>query len=558
MKIHTLISLLTALAAFTLVSGCAQSPSDVSTATQPVTTSEATIPATQPEPEANHVSVEGNIFKITGQTDFDLGTLVSLQHKNDVGNGALMLADGASEGSFVSAVYDVAEFEYLVATWNADVPEDTTVEILARAFITGTRNGETQNDWTGWLSWGEWSLYSRRASTDETDNAAGHGSDGWAFMQTDEFAVRGDSGATMVQLKAVLRRADPAAPPPVLRQITATFRNSNDGKAIKPTYIEEPVGLLPEINIGSPAYSQMVRDPAIGDSICSPTTASVLLNDRDPGLDLLPEELALSTQDFNYGFGNWAYTMAAAAAYGYETYAQYGDFDIMLQELSKGNSVGMSVRYSNTKGGKYPYLENGAATGTPGHLIAITGFKYIDNELYFLSSDSAASSDELCAGNVRVYKASQLKEATGSCLMYIIPSQLPEENAGTSAVSRIVCGMTKLDTENEYELSAFGKRIELPEDFTSQKTAQLGRGTLAYRIEGIKTDMPSDVPRMTANDKFFYGNISVSAAGDLVFDADAALAAAGVPAGEERLVTFYVIYNNGLMYIAEYKMQRGE
>ena len=46
-----------------------------------------------------------------------------------------------------------------------------------------------------------------------------------------------------------------------------------------------------------------------------------MLNQRDPKLDLLPEELALTVQDFEYGFGNWSYTGSAPGLYGYKSYA---------------------------------------------------------------------------------------------------------------------------------------------------------------------------------------------------------------------------------------------
>lgn len=139
-----------------------------------------------------------------------------------------------------------------------------------------------------------------------------------------------------------------------------------------------------------------------------------MLNQRDPKLDLLPEELALTVQDFEYGFENWSYTGSAPGLYGYESYAQYGNFDIIKQELSKGHTVGMSVRYASYKNGSYPYLETGAANSTGGHLITLTGFYYdeaIDNYVYY-SSDPATPNDYIASGEHRQYQEKHLKEAS--------------------------------------------------------------------------------------------------------------------------------------------------
>lgn len=115
-----------------------------------------------------------------------------------------------------------------------------------------------------------------------------------------------------------------------------------------------------------------IHNPEIGGSICSPSTISVMLNSRNSQLDILPEELALSVQDFNYGFGNWAFCASAAGLYGYESYVQYGNIDIILQELANGRSVGLSVSYSPSETSSYPYLP-GSYGGTGGHLITHAG-----------------------------------------------------------------------------------------------------------------------------------------------------------------------------------------
>ena len=131
---------------------------------------------------------------------------------------------------------------------------------------------------------------------------------------------------------------------------------------------------LPEsVKLDTPAYSQQIRERSIAGVMCSATTICVLLNDR--GEDALPEEIALLDYDFYYdGFGNWSYSVAAAGAYGYDAWCQYADLDVVKQELAHGYSVGLSVKYSDSESGSYPYLEGAPISGTAGHLITITGY----------------------------------------------------------------------------------------------------------------------------------------------------------------------------------------
>ena len=265
------------------------------------------------------IDVKGtNLIKITTATDFAAGETTGLV-QSGVGNGALALEADATEGTFTSAVYLIDDFLKMVASWNAAIYDGSSVEVFARAY--------TNDAWADWFSWGKYGMSIMRGCND--DNSV------------DEYSPGGT--ITKAQFRAVLRRDSAEIQSPVLRQITFSIK----GGDASPVYAETPVSSLPASKYNaSPAYSQIIRDPEIGGSICSPSTISVMLNSRNSQLDILPEELALSVQDFNYGFGNWAFCASAAGLYGYESYVQYGNIDIILQELANGRSVGLSVSYS--------------------------------------------------------------------------------------------------------------------------------------------------------------------------------------------------------------------
>ena len=510
------------------------------------------------------LKLEGNLVKLTSTTDFNNGTLENVVIDETVGDGAIKLADGATEGTFISAEYDITDFEEMVASWNATLPGNASVEIQARAYIVSHNEDQPRGDWSGYLTWGEFGPTVHRGGSSTNDGAV-HGGNGWVFMDQDIFSVRGVHGGVKVQFKAILRREAATDAAPVLRQINATIRNTNNGRKIEATYAEKAYeGTLPNkvMNV-APAYAQGIRHPEIGGSICSPTTISMLLNARDKSLDLLPEEVALNLFDFGNGiFGNWSYAASFAGLYGYEAYFQYASLDILMQELAKGNTVGMSVKYSNSKSGSYPYLE-GSYGSTGGHLISIVGYEYTEghegdpNYLYFISGDSYSRSD---AYSFHRYKWTQLDKAWGEKRsLYILPSQTPEVKVDR-AVARVEATL-ELVGDNTYALKANDQTIDLTK-FNQGMTGTSGRGAIGYTIEGRKVAMPTDLKEssssikyenalagLTANNIFYYDSYKLDGS-NIQFNPQSILSGAGIPAGETPAITFYFIANNGVVYIA--------
>ncbi len=474
-----------------------------------------------------------NLIKITTTADFAAGELNGLV-PSGVGDGALTLAEGATEGTFTSAEYAVPDFYKMVGTWNAAIYDGTSVEVYARAY--------TNDAWDDWFSWGEYGMSILRGS---------------AASSTDEYIPGGT--ITKAQFRAVLRRDSASLSSPVLRQLTYSVKGVKLTD-ITPTYAETPVADLPaSVYNASPAYAQGIRDPEIGGSICSPSTITVMLNARNPQLDLLPEELALSVQDFNYGFGNWAFCTSAAGLYGYEAYVQYGNIDIVLQELANGRSVGLSVSYSPRENDDYPYLP-GSYGGTGGHLITIVGYEFEDgavgdmDKLYLISSDTYSKNDAM---SFHRYPWKYFQNCWTNGVIYMV-SSAPEADAPVTGVQRFDAALEPTEEENVYTLKADGTTIDLT-DFTVGKRATLGRGVLAYTIEGIATTESVESTasivyenriQVSANNTFFYTGIKASDGGGLAFNAGDALYKAGIPEGETRTLTVYAMANNGRRYTA--------
>lgn len=469
-------------------------------------------------------SVEGNLVKITTAGDFAAGELDGLVVDETVGNGALRLSEGSASGTFVSEVIGVEPFEYLVASWNADMPQGAQLEVYVRAYV------DTHKEWSSWMGWGKWRADIRRGSSADEDSLA--------FMDVDTLTILGSSGetASLVQMKAVLT-ASAAGESPVLRQLAATYKNTLEGQAIKPLVLG--AGELPaSVRLDTPAYSQMIRRNSIANVICSATTVCVLLNDR--GEDAMPEEIALINYDKNYeGFGNWSYSIAAAGAYGYDAYCQYGDLDLVRRELADGYSVGLSVRYSNTPSGSYPYLEN-APTSTAGHLITITGYETVDGVDYFFSSDSAADSD---AASFRRYRADQLDAAWVGRMMYVVHEK---EAAPAYLPGRIAAELVPAEgTPGYYALMVDGEVVTLDSGLDGKMLRGEGGGTIvSYIEEEAVPAMPDNAKTTAANHRMSYA-IGVKD-GLLRIDTEGFMRGASGP----RTLRVLVMLNNGTTYEA--------
>ncbi len=411
--------------------------------------------------------VEGNLIKIATEEDFSKGELTSLTlTSSDVSDGALRLAEGATDGEYVSEIFATEPFEYMVASWNAEVPEGTYVEVQARAYV------DMKNSWTEWLTWGKWSKnIAERASVSESTDLA--------LVDTDIFTVLGSDGetASLVQLKVLLHSNDPAVTP-VLEQVCATYRNTLEGQEITPTQTYSAYdGELPaSVKLKVPAISQAVREPNIGNVMCSATTMCIMLNYY--GEDLLPEQVGLLNWDVYYeGFGNWPFTVAVAGMFGYESYVQYADFDVLRNELANGHIVGLNVKYSSSPNGNYPYLENGAAGSTAGHLITITGYENIDGVDYFYSTDPAAPSD---AGTYRLYRADQLLECWTQRIAYIVH----EKQQDITPIEVVDAKLVPVEGEFHLYTLDTGDAFTVNSRFRSHKLKSAGCGIAAYTIEG--------------------------------------------------------------------------
>ncbi len=334
-------------------------------------------------------------------------------------------------------LYTLRAFDTLLLSFCADVPMGSTIEVQARVRLV-------DGGFTAWFSWGVFSPYDERRSVNAQDE--------FAALDTDTLRIKNGRLADTVQLRILSKRNAQGERPALRRVVLAAKNASMEG--------EEPLSACEDVSVEAPAYSQMVRFPGIAHVICSATTIAMLLNQK--GENVLPEEIALTCYDSAYqGCGNWSFSTAVAASYGYDAYVRFATLDDLVEELRRGNAVGVSVRYTNDpKDDTLPYVEN-APCSTRGHLMVVCGFRTASNGRQFvLVHDPAAPENETVE---RLYPLEQFLDAWQGRVAYVVRRE--EQAAHCDYRPRRAPAELRPAQEESglWALYAQGKRAALPD-----------------------------------------------------------------------------------------------
>ena len=377
--------------------------------------------------------------------------------------------------------YELKTFDTLIVSFCADTPRGSTVEVEARIRLTDGRLTE-------WFSWGVWSPFADRHSKSSKGQLAD--------LDTDTLTLHEGLLGCAVQIRVTENEA-PDTARPLLRRVVLAAKNSR-------IVCEEPSAASNDVRVSAPCYSQMVRQPEISHVICSATTIAMLLNQK--GENVLPEEIALHNYDSAYdGCGNWAFSTAIAASYGYDAYVRYATLDDLVEELRRGNAVGVSVSYTNKpEDDTLPYID-GAPCRTPGHLIALCGFQTASNgKQYAIVHDPAAPENDTVE---RFYPLEQFMEAWSNRVTYIVhkeeqvnrPRYIPEH---VSAELRPAGnGLYALYTRNERVTLVHQNRFDcVAAQLVQRKGEKDADGVFSYGeitpegwIRGLKPNVPAFV-----------------------------------------------------------------
>jgi Peptidase_C39 like family len=304
---------------------------------------------------------------------------------------------GEATGPAVSGVFDLDE---LIASWNADTPAGTWVEVLVSAQL-----GER---WTKWYNLGIWAA--------DTGTVARHSvrlqGDADGYVAVDTLVISAKKAVVSgYQLKVRLFSEDGVTTPSV-RYLSAAYSTSAPKDAEPSAGNPANWGTL----LAVPECSQMVY-PDGGNVWCSPTSTAMIVSYYDNTTDCYAAVHAAVTGIYDWiydGTGNWPFNTAYAATVGLQgSVRRFTSMEEIETWVAQG--VPVAISYAWGKGD----LTGAAVKSSSGHLSVVVGFDGQGNPIV---NDPAAATD----GDVqRTYLRSELEplwlEASGGTVYLIKP-----------------------------------------------------------------------------------------------------------------------------------------
>jgi hypothetical protein len=372
------------------LAGCASDDSSTGTAPpsgQGTTTTGRTTRSTRtetatPEPE-EHIDVR----RWASPAAFDTGEFRGARVTED---GSLAVADPAGEREYTDPHGNgTAGWEYgrwtsptyrldygakeLVASWTADAPEGTWVEVEMRG-------DTTDGDRTGWYVMGRWA----ETTTDVHRTTVPDQADRYGRVAIDVFEAANDVALGAYQLRMTLHRLPGTDRSPAVRSVSGMTSRLPDQRRVDTS----PPGSAGGITLDVPQHSQNLHRGEYeqwgggGAAWCSPTATYMVMSywgrePTDEQMSWVPSDYedpevafaARGTYDYNYGgTGNWPFNVAFAGRFGLEGFVTRLH---SLTELEQFIEAGIPVITSQAF---EEYELPSAGYGSNGHLMVVVGF----------------------------------------------------------------------------------------------------------------------------------------------------------------------------------------
>lgn len=277
-------------------------------------------------------------------------------------------------GRWTSPVHSVGfGAKQLIASWTADVPSGTWLEMEIR----GTT---TSGDRTGWYVMGRWAMTDvdiHRTSVPNQDDEFGR-------VTVDTFKTVDGVTLRSYQLRVTLYRLPNSEHSPVVHSASVMASHLSEQKHVDAS----PLGGAEGIVLDVPKYSQEIHKGEYpkwdggGEAWCSPTSTAMILSYwgrgptdeqmswvnpdyKDPQVDFAVR----GTYDYSYdGAGNWPFNVAYAGRFGLDGFVtRLRSLTELEQYIKAGIPVITSVSF---EADELP----SARYGTDGHLMVIIGF----------------------------------------------------------------------------------------------------------------------------------------------------------------------------------------
>ncbi|MFA5471751.1 MAG: C39 family peptidase [Acholeplasmataceae bacterium] len=274
-------------------------------------------------------------------------------------NDKLIIHDDHIQGSYESEVIEASLFKKMVGSWAATTNMDATVELQVRVMVDG--------QWSKYLSYRPWGFEKQNFSFNTTDDIA--------RIAIDEIIVLNDKKAEKFQYKVILKRLNINIDSPKLDLIS--FALTIDNYSYKPNVEDLPNFIDYEV----PMLNQQAVSE-IGSSICSPTSAAMLLLYKGHDLykkDELPHRYTAALfKDYGANvYGNWVFNTVGMSSFNEKAYVgMMYSFEELMRHLVEVGPVAASVS------GDMGVYQTG------GHLIVIRGYRITDDgDIFVLAND---------------------------------------------------------------------------------------------------------------------------------------------------------------------------
>ncbi len=298
---------------------------------------------------------------IDSYDDFDDGIMINIE-KNDA--DYLVLKNGCNTGTYVSPIVNTSEFTMLVGSWSAIANQNTgAVEVSFRVLVDGV--------WSDYFTYGMWRLGDQNKGISETS------SNGVAKMDEDTIFISNNKTASAYQYKVDFKRLEDNLDSPKMRLVACCVEVVGY-EHMKLDYDK----IKQEVIYDVPKLNQNIV-PIIGNSICSPTSTTMLLKYYGhsfvvDGYAYEHQYVASIAKDYGHNmYGNWVYNVAVMGAYGEYAYVKiFSNNDELMWHLENIGPVALSV-----KGNMQGYYT------TAGHLLVCKGYKIVDGNVIFICND---------------------------------------------------------------------------------------------------------------------------------------------------------------------------
>jgi hypothetical protein len=256
------------------------------------------------------------------------------------GGRSLRLADGRTDGFVILQPQTAAyPFNQGLPSWNGTSDENQSAFKIQMRF---PRAG----GWSAWLTVGYW----------KANLWGSFGATSYDSGKVDVDYVTLSSYVTLWQFKIIMTRTSVSQPSPTLHKLSFFVSDSRTTSTFDFTAVlnDNPQPVF----IPTTFVYQYGVDPEIGESICSPTSVSMIL--KSYGIAVDPYTFAQATYDPYYGiFGGWPRVVQNASQYGLDgAVTRYRTWSVAQAVLAAGGRIAMSV-------GKPLYT---------GHLLMLAGF----------------------------------------------------------------------------------------------------------------------------------------------------------------------------------------